>query len=107
MYLWELVGHDTSEGSVRSGIDDDLTAVMRGCGLLLTRGQGFIVRVIEVVPRLSVVSLDVIYVPTGREWLGRRTRTDDVHWGYSCRSVDPGTAYSLAASPDASAAATS
>jgi hypothetical protein len=105
MYLWELVGHDTSGGSVCSGIDDDLAAVMRACALLLKQGRGFVVRVVEVVPRMSVFSLDVIYVPTGREWLGRRTRSDGVHWGHTFRSVDSAAAYSLAASRDLRAAA--
>jgi hypothetical protein len=105
MYLWELVGHDTSDGSVCSGIDDDLAAVMRACALLLRQGRGLVVRVVEVVPRMSVLSLDVIYVPTGREWLGRRTRSDDVHWGQTFRSVDPGAAYSMVASHDLNAVA--
>jgi hypothetical protein len=52
------------------------------------------------VSRLSVFSLDAIYVPTGREWLGRRTRSGGVHWEHTYRRVDPGTAYSLAASQD-------
>src|SRR6201992_586883 len=49
MYLWELVGHDSSEGSLVSGIDDDLAAVMRSCALLLTPQRRFVVRVVEVV----------------------------------------------------------
>src|SRR5580704_13493449 len=27
MYLWEMVGHDTSEGSLCSGLGDDLAAI--------------------------------------------------------------------------------
>jgi hypothetical protein len=105
MYLWELVGHDSSEGSLLSGIDDDLAAVMRTCARLLTQPRGFVVRIVEVVSRLSVCHLDAIYVPTGREWLGRRTRSGGVHWDHTCRRVDPGTAYSLAAAQDRRAAA--
>jgi hypothetical protein len=105
MYLWELVSHDSSEGSLVSGIDDDLAAVMRSCALLLTQQRGFVVRVVEVVSRMSVLHLDAIYVPTGREWLGRRNRSGGVHWEHTCRRVDPGAAYSLAASQDRRAAA--
>src|ERR1700744_5967172 len=54
MYLWELVGHDTSEGVLLSGIDDDLASVMRTGGVLLEQRRGFIVRIVEAVSRLSV-----------------------------------------------------
>jgi hypothetical protein len=104
MYLWELVGHDTSEGVLLSGIDDDLASVMRTGGALLEQRRGFIVRIVEAVPRLSVCHLDVIYVPTGRKWLGRRTVSGGVHWEQTYRSVDP-AAYTMAASQDVSAVA--
>ena len=29
MYMWSLVGHDTSEGPVSDGIGSDLAAIMR------------------------------------------------------------------------------
>jgi hypothetical protein len=105
MYLWELVGHDTSEGVLVSGIDDDLASVMRTSGALLEQRRGFIVRIVEVVSRLSVFSLDVIYVPTGRKWLGRRTVSGGVHWEHTYRSADPAAAYTMAASQDVTAVA--
>jgi hypothetical protein len=100
MYLWELVGHDTSEGTLLSGIDDDLAAVTRDGEALLDQQRGFVVRVVEVVPRLSVLHLDVIYVPTGRQWIGRRNLTGGAHWKHTVRPVDPGLVYSLAGGND-------
>ena len=100
MYLWELVGHDTAEGILVSGIDGDLAAVMRSGEALLVQQRGFVVRVVEVVPRMSVFHLDLIYVPTGRRWLGRRTRSGGVHWDHTFRPVDPGAACGLAATQD-------
>jgi hypothetical protein len=105
MYLWELVGHDMAEGVIVSGIDGDLAGAMRAGGGLLVRPRGFVVRITEVVSRLSVFHLDQIYVPTGRCWLGRRTRTGGVHWDHTFRSVDPSAVYSWAASHDVGAAA--
>jgi hypothetical protein len=96
MYLWELVGHDTSEGVLLSGIDDDLASVMRTGGVLLEQRRGFVVRIVEVVSRLSVSHLDVIYVPTGRKWLGRRTVSGGVHWEYTYRSMDLAAGYTMA-----------
>ncbi|HEY3881612.1 MAG TPA: hypothetical protein VGM12_23725 [Trebonia sp.] len=104
MYLWELLGHDTAEGVIVSGIDDDLAAVMRAGAALLGQQRGFVVRVVEVVTRVSV-DLDAIYVPTGRNWLGRRTRSGGVHWEHTCRAVEPGAVYTLGASPDVGAVA--
>jgi hypothetical protein len=105
MYLWDLVGYDTSEGAILSGIDDDLASVMRAGERLLGQDRGFVVRIVEVVSRLSVSHLDAIYVPTGRSWLGRRTTSGGVHWDHSFHPVDPGIAYDLAASSDRSATA--
>jgi hypothetical protein len=122
MYLWDLVGHDTAEGVIRSGIDDDLAAIMRATEPLLRERRGFLVRIVEVVCRLSVLDLDAIYVPTGRQWTGRRTlargdgdgsehgagrgdgaASSGVHWEYALRPADPDVAYSLAGRPDLSA----
>jgi hypothetical protein len=105
MYLWELVGHDTAEGILVSGMDGDLAVVMRAGEALLVQPRGFVVHVVEAVPSLSVVHLDAIYVPTGRRWLGRRTLSGGVHWEHTFRPVDPGAAYTLAAIHDASSAA--
>jgi hypothetical protein len=95
MYLWDLVGHDSAEGVIRSGIDDDLAAIMRATEPLLRERRGFLVRIVEVACRLSVLDLDAIYVPTGREWSGRRTVTSGVHWQYALRPADAGAAYHL------------
>lgn len=97
MYLWELVGHDTAEGVLVSGIDGDLAAAMRAAGGLLTQPRGFVVRIAEVVPRLSVLHLDEVFVPTGRWWHGRRTTSGGVRWNRADRPVDAAAAYDLVA----------
>jgi hypothetical protein len=100
MYLWEVVGHDTAEGILVSGIDGDLAAAMAAAGGVLTQPRGFVARIAEVVPRLSVLHLDEIFVPTGSWWLGRRTRSGGVHWVQAGRPVDPATADTLVAGHD-------
>jgi hypothetical protein len=105
MYLWDLVGHDTSEGSLCSGLGDDLAALMRIVEPLLVKRVGFAVRVVEAVPRLSVFHLGAVHVPTGREWLGRRDIHGGVYWEACCRPVDPCVAYNLVASRDTDALA--
>jgi hypothetical protein len=92
MYLWDLVGHDTSEGSLRSGLGDDLAAITRAVEPLLVGRVGFAVRIVEVVPRMSVLHLDAVHVPTGREWLGRRDIHGGAYWEARRRSADPGVA---------------
>jgi hypothetical protein len=105
MFLWDLVGHDTAEGSVSSGLGDDLAAIMRIVEPLLLKRVGFAVRVVEAEPRLSVFHLGAIHVPTGREWLGRRDIHGGAYWETSYRSVDPSVVYHLAASKDTGAIA--
>jgi hypothetical protein len=105
MYLWDLVGHDTSEGSLCSGLGDDLAAITRIAEPLLVKRLGFAVRIVEVVPRMSVFHLGAIHVPTGREWLGRRDIHGGAYWEARCRPVDPDAAYNLAASHDVRAIA--
>ena len=95
MYLWDLVGHDTSEGSLSSGLGDDLAEVRRIAEPLLVKRVGFAVRIIEVVPRMSVFHLGEVHVPTGREWLGRRDIYGGAHWEARYRPADPGVGYSL------------
>lgn len=100
MYVWDLVGHDTAEGSLRTGLCGDLAAVMRSAEPLLVKRVGFAVRIVEVVPRLSVFHLGLVHVPTGHEWLGRRDIHGGVHWEARCRPVDPSAVYHLAANQD-------
>ncbi len=95
MYLWDLVGHATSEGSLRSGLGDDLAAITRAVEPLLVKRVGFAARIVEVVPRMSVFHLGAVHVPTGREWLGRRDIHGGAYWAAFCRSADPGVLYSL------------
>jgi hypothetical protein len=105
MYLWDLFGHDTSEGSLCSGLGDDLAAITRAVEPLLVKRVGFAARIVEVVPRMSVFHLDAVHVPTGREWLGRRDNRGGAYWEAVRRSVDPGVAYQLRAGHDAGAIA--
>jgi hypothetical protein len=100
MYVWDVVGHDTAEGPVCTGLCGDLAAIMRMAEPLLIKRIGFAVRIIEVVSRLSVFHLGSVDVPTGREWLGRRDIHGGVHWEARYRPVDPGVVYNLAANQD-------
>ena len=95
MYLWTLVGHDMAEGAVRDGIGGNLPELMRALEPVLLSHRAFIGRIAEVVPRLSVVGLQEIYVPTGREWSGRRDNRGGVHWTRILRPADPDAAYSV------------
>jgi hypothetical protein len=97
MYLWTLVGHDTAEGTVHAGIGGGLPDVMRTLEPMLLSHRAFLGRIVEVVPRLSVVGLHEVYVPTGREWSGRRDNRGGVHWAHTPRPVDPDAAYSAPA----------
>lgn len=80
MYTWKLLGHDSSQGLLRSGVGSDLAPVMRAVEGELTKPLGFLGYVTEVVPRLSVLHLNAVHVPTGREWLGRRDSRGGVCW---------------------------
>jgi hypothetical protein len=103
MFLWTLVGHDTAEGTVRAGIGGSLPDVMRTLEPMLLGHLGFVGRIVEVVPRLSVAGLQEVYVPTGREWSGRRDNRGGVHWEQILRPVEADVAYSLGAADDLSA----
>jgi hypothetical protein len=95
MYLWTLVGHDTAEGTVHAGIGGGLPDIMRTLEPMLLSHHGFLGRIVEVVPRLSVAGLQEVYVPTGREWSGRRDNLGGVHWDQKLRPVEPDAVYSL------------
>jgi len=92
MYLWKLVGNNASQDRMRSGVGDDLPAIMRRMESDLLDGSAFVARVYEVVFRVSVSDLGEVHVPTGREWHGRRDRHGGVHWEQRFRSADPGAA---------------
>ncbi len=70
---------------------------------MLLSHAAFLGRVVEVVPRLSVAGLQQVYVPTGREWSGRRDNRGGVHWAQALRPVDPDISYSLTADQDLTA----
>jgi hypothetical protein len=76
---------------------------MRSLETMLLSRQAFLGRVVEVVPRLSVAGLQEVYVPTGREWSGRRDNRGGVHWSHTQRPNDPDVAYSVAADQDPTA----
>src|ERR1700761_2702132 len=97
MYLWKLFAHDTSEGSLCSGMGDDLAQCMRAAEALLLEPAGFIAQITEVVPRMSVFHLGAVHVPTGREWQGRRHTHGGGHWRARCDLVDRDVAYNLSA----------
>ncbi len=101
--MWTLVGHGTAEPEIFTGMNSDLPAIMRTVEPLLLQGQGFVARVAEVVPRMSVFHLGQVHVPTGREWLARRNNSGGVHWEQRSHPVDPGAVYALSAARDLSA----
>lgn len=90
MYTWKLLGHDTSEGLLRSGIGSDLVPIMRAIEEELAKPRGFLGYVAEVVPSLSVLHLGAVHVPTGREWVGRRDCRGGVRWVMRVRLPGPG-----------------
>jgi hypothetical protein len=105
MYLWKLVGNNASQDRMRSGVGDDLSAIMRRIEDDLLDGSAFVGRVYEVVFRVSVAHLTGIHVPTGREWHGRRDSHGGVHWEQRFSLADPGTAGHPTGEPDLDAVA--
>jgi hypothetical protein len=95
MYMWQLVGHSTSEGALCSGIGDDLAPIMRLIEDDLMKAKGFVGHIIEVVPRMSVFYLDAIHVATGREWRSFRDSGGGIYWEARYCPADPDVAYSL------------
>jgi hypothetical protein len=96
MYLWTLIGHDAAEGELLCGLGPDLAEVLGSAERPLRDGQGAACRVLEVVPRLSVLDLGAIHVPTGREWHGHPDDAGGICWAASYRSADPDLVYHLA-----------
>jgi hypothetical protein len=96
MYLWTLIGHDTPESEVLSGVSPGLAEVLRTAEPPLRDGRGNACRVLEVVPRLSVFDLGEIHVPTGREWHGRLDSAGGIYWAARYRGADPELVYHLA-----------
>ena len=93
MYVWTLVGHDITEAEVRSGCNDDLAEIMRHTEPYLTSYRAFACRIVEAVPRISVRDLEKEFQPTGRVWLGRRTRSCSVCWLESFEPANPDVPY--------------
>jgi hypothetical protein len=93
MFLWTLVGHNLTEAEVLSGCNDDLAQIMRQTEPYLTGYRAFACRIIEVVRLISVFDLENELVPTGRVWLGRRTRSLSVCWKGSYEAPDPDVSY--------------
>jgi hypothetical protein len=93
MHLWRLVGSNTAAASILCGISDDLPGIMRMAEAHLKRGDAFLCRIVEAVPRMTVLGLETEYVPTGREWLGRRNTRGGIRWDEKRVPVDPSTAY--------------
>ena len=105
MYLWNLVGNNASQDRMRSGVSDDLPAIMRRIESDLLDGSAFVARIYEVVCRVSVSHLDEVHVPTGREWHGRRDSHGGVHWEQRFSQAVPGAGYRLTAGCDVDAVA--
>jgi hypothetical protein len=105
MYLWKLVGNNASQDRMRSGVSDDLPAIMRRMENDLLDGSAFVARVYEVVFRVSVADLGEVHVPTGREWHGRRDRLGGVRWEQRFTQADPGATHRLTADCDLDAVA--
>jgi hypothetical protein len=100
MYMWQLVGHETSEGPLHSGISADLAGVMRVIEEHLTTRTGFFGHIIQVVPRMSVFHLEMIHVATGREWRSYRDKSGEVYWVARYHPADPDAVYSLTPDSD-------
>jgi hypothetical protein len=100
MYLWQLVGHDSSEGTLCSGIGEDLALIMRLIEGDLTNARGFVGHIVQVVPRMSVFHLDVIHVATGREWLSLRDKDGWIYWEERYHPADPDLVYTATESRD-------
>ena len=105
MYLWKLVGNNASQDRMRSGVSDDLPAIMRRIESDLLDGSAFVARIYEVVCRVSVSHLDEVHVPTGREWHGRRDSQGGVHWEQRFTPACPGATDRPAADCDLDAVA--
>jgi hypothetical protein len=61
----------------------------------VANGNAFLAIIEEVQSRISVSGLETVYQPTGRHWIGRRTRGRGVFWEAKRRTVDPAEVYRL------------
>ena len=75
----------------------DAASAMRLGEPEVANGNAFLCIIEEVIPRISVNGLETVYQPTGRHWIGRRTRRDSVYWEARRRTVDPAEIYRLGA----------
>ena len=80
MYLWALLSADTSIPPAIRGITDDLDRAMRATEPYLIEEPAFLCRIVQVRYAMTVTSMDMCYVPTGRAWNGRRNNLGGVTW---------------------------
>jgi hypothetical protein len=80
MYLWALLSGDPSEPPKVRGITDDLAHAMRVTEPYLIEERAFLCRIVEVRHAMTVLSMDMCYVPTGRAWNGSRDNRGGVAW---------------------------
>ena len=89
MYLWALLSGDISDPPAVRGITDDLDRAMRVTEPYLIDERAFLCHIVEVRYAMTVPSMDVCYVPTGRGWTGRRDNHAGVTWQETEIPVDP------------------
>lgn len=80
MYLWALLSGDTSAPPAVRGITDNLDRAMRVAEPYLVGERAFLCWIVQVRYAMTVPSMDMCYVPTGRAWNGRRNIRGGVTW---------------------------
>jgi len=80
MYLWALLSADTSVPPAVRGVTDDLDRAMRVTEPYLIEERAFLCRIVQVRYAMTVTSMDMCYVPTGRTWNGCRDNRGGVTW---------------------------
>ncbi|HEY7265665.1 MAG TPA: hypothetical protein VH589_29790 [Trebonia sp.] len=80
MYLWALLSADTSVPPAVRGVTDDLDRAMRVTEPYLIEERAFLCRIVQVRYAMTVTSMDMCYVPTGRTWNGCRDNSGGVTW---------------------------
>ena len=80
MYLWALLSADTSASPAVRGITDNLDRAMRVAEPYLIEERAILCRIAQVRYAMTVPSMDMCYVQTGRGWNGRRDNRGGVTW---------------------------